>query len=297
MKLRREHRRSLAAMLTVPAAAILLTAGSSLPASSETATDDAVDPSTVRVLHVGAANTDGLLGQLAAEFEAESGLDVVLTQGQQDIMDRARRSEADLVLVHLGFTPLHDFVTEGRGRYPATILSNAVAFLVPPDDPAGIREVDDPYAAFAAIAASESAFVVNNLGETRYITDTLYEAAGRPDPGDWFLDLGLSGPQAVTAASQRGAYTLWGLHPFLQFPMDLDLEAELYDDSIMQRIIASTVVRRPPGQVNEEGALAFQQFLTQPATQATIRAFELQDPDHPPIDGPIFWPAANQNDN
>ena len=42
----------------------------------------------------------------------------------------------------------------------------------------------------------------------------------------------------------------------------------------------------------EEGALALQEYLTQPATQAQIRSFRL-----PGIDEPVFWPAGNQNDN
>lgn len=108
----------------------------------------------------------------------------------------------------------------------------------------------------------------------------------------------------MIAASQRGAYTVWGLHPFLRLRemRDLDLHAEVYNDALMQRILATTVVSRPPGQLNEEGALALQEYLTDPATQAQIRAFRLpafddEDDDHPDITEPVFWPAGNQNDN
>lgn len=292
------------AATSLPIAAVMLLGAASLPAATDDATiSTSADQSTVRVLAVGAALTENMFDGLVADFEAESGYTVDVTMGRQDIMDRARDSEADIVLVHLGFTPLHDFVTDGRGMYPAPIMSNTVAFLAPPGDPAGIEDLDDPFEAFQAIADSESPFIVNNLGETLYITDTLYEAAGRPDPGDWFRDMGLRGPQAVMAASQQGAYTIWGLHPFLNFreDRDLDLEAVIYNDSLMQRILATTVLRRPPGQVNEEGALALQDFLTDPATQAKIRAFRLpsfdDEDDHPDITVPIFWPAGNQNDN
>jgi hypothetical protein len=74
--------------------------------------------------------------------------------------------------------------------------------------------------------------------------------------------------------------------------VSLDLEPVLLDDSLLQRIIASVVVRRPPGQVNELDARALQSYLVNPATQADIRSFRL-----PGIDEPIFWPAGNQNDN
>jgi ABC-type tungstate transport system permease subunit len=259
------------------------------------------DPSVVRLLTVGAVLTEDettgatVLDGIVAEFEAQTGYDVVVTQGNIDIFDQARFGGADIVMAHLGFTPLHDFVVKRIGEWPATILSNSVAFLIPPGDPAGVASAADPYEAFRSIAAHEAPFVVNNLGETLYVTDVLYEAAGRPDPGDWFIDLGQSGPPAVRAAAQRGGYTLWGLHPFLNLqrsPMPVALEAVVFDDSIMQRILATVVVRRPFLLVNHEGATAFQEHLTRPATQAQIRAFRV-----PEVDGPIFWPAGNQNDN
>jgi len=259
----------------------------------------AADRSVVRLLTVGTVLTDdpvngvNVLDGIVAEFEAQTGYEVVVTQAGVDIFERARVGGADIVMAHLGFTELQDFVSEGAGQWPATILSNSVALLVPPGDPAGVGSAADPYEAFEAIAALEVPFVVNNLLETRYITDTLYEAAGRPDEGDWFIDLGQNGPPALREAARRGGYTLWGLHPFLMLqrsPQPVALEPVLFSDSIMQQLLATVVVGRPPGLLNREGANAFQQYLISPATQAQIRAFHL-----PGIDGQIFWPAGNEN--
>lgn len=282
------------------AAASVLALGN-LPASSDDATiESSADPDTVRLLSVGAVLTDDRFQEVLAGFEAETGYTVELTMGMQDIMEQARTG-TDIVLVHLGHTPLHDFVTEGRGRYPHTVMSNNVAILAPPTDPAGIKELDDPYEAFEAIAEHEDGlFYVNNLGETLYITNTLYEAAGQPDQGEWFIDEGMSGPPAVRRAAALGAYTIWGLHPFVQIQRSMqpvNLEAVLYNDSILQRIVATTVVNRPPGRVNIEGALALQEFLTSPAAQAQIRALPLPDRDDIHGDVPLLWPAGNQNDN
>jgi len=279
------------------AAAALLLGGTA--AAQETL--GAADPTVVRLLTVGAALTEdpatgaNVLDGIVAEFEAQTGYDVVVTQGAIDIFDQARVGGADLVMAHLGFTELHDFVLEGSGRWPAMIMSNSVVFLVPPGDPAGVASAADPFEAFAAIAAIEAPFVVNNLGETLYVTNVLYEAAGRPDPGTWFIDLGQSGPPAVRAAAQRGGYTLWGLHPFLnlqQSPQPVPLAPVSFNDSIMQRILATVVARRPLGLVNQAGALAFEEHLAAPAAQAQIRAFRVTG-----VDGPVFWPAGNQNDN
>jgi tungstate transport system substrate-binding protein len=288
------HRgRRLKVGLPVAAAVLIALSGLSAPASGGT-TEDAVDLSTVRLLTVGAANTDHFLENLVAGFEAESGYDVIVTEGAIDIFDRARASEADIVMAHFGFTELEDFVTEGYGHWPATVMSNSVVFLSPPGDPAEIKSAADPVEAFARIATQEHPFVVNNLGETLFITDTVWNAAGRPEKGDWYIDLGLSGPQAVRAAAQRGAYTIWGLHPFFMIQdssQPVNLEAVPYDDSLMQRILATVVVKRPPGRVNEEGALALQEYLVRPDTQANIRNAGIRGIQ------PIFWPAANQNDN
>jgi len=279
------------------AAAALLVGG----ASAAEGLFELPDPSVVRLLTVGAVLTEDettgatVLDGIVAEFEAQTGYDVIVTQGDIDIFDQALFGGADIVMAHLGFDPLHEFVVRRIGEQPATILSNSVVFLVPPGDPAGVASAADPYEAFEAIAAIEAPFVVNNLGETLYITNVLYEAAGRPDPGDWFIDLGQQGPPAVRAAAMRGGYTIWGLHPFLNLqasPQPTNLEPIVFDDSIMQRILATVVVRWPRFLVNHEGATAFQEHLTHPATQAKIRAFRV-----PGVDSPIFWPAGNQNDN
>lgn len=274
-------------------AAFLAGSGVSAPASDEEA--EAVDFGTVRLLTGAAATTDGMLTGVLADFEAESGYDVTVTVGGPDMFERARASEADIVLIHYGFTELENFVSEGRGHWPSTVMANTVAFLAPSGDPVGIASADDPVEAFRLIAEQEHPFIVNNLGETRYITDTVWNAVGRPDKGDWFRDPGLSGPAAVREAARQGAYTIWGLHPFLRMQdgmQPVDLEPLVYNDSLTQRILATVVVRRPPGRVNQEGALALQKYLVGPDTQATIRNFRTRD-----IDLPIFWPAGNQNDN
>lgn len=283
----------------LPIAVATLFAIGSLPASSGVdATAEGSARSNVRLLTTNATLTGGMLQGLVAGFEEQTGHTVTITTGGPDLFDQARAGEADIVMAHLGFTELHDFVSEGLGGWPTTVFSNSVAFLIPPDDPAGIADLDDPFAAFEAIAEHQAPFVVNNLGETLYITDTLWNAAGQPDKGDWFIDPGLRGAPAVREASERGAYTIWGLHPFLMMRQQFDLEAVVYNDSLMQRILATVVVQRTAGKVNKKGALALQDYLADPATQATIRAFDLPPIDnHREITGPVFWPAGNQNDN
>ncbi|MPZ28573.1 MAG: hypothetical protein GEV12_19775 [Micromonosporaceae bacterium] len=250
---------------------------------------------TVRLATVGSVQTGGLLNQLLASFEAQSGYEVEVFMGQvTGLYQRARDGLADLVISHFGVLDLEELVGDRVGRWPRLVLSTSFTFAAAPADPAAIQDAGDAVEAFQRIAQTESPFVVNNLTSPLFVTDLLWHAAGRPEQGEWFVDSGLSGPAAVRAAEQLGGYTLWGLHPFLAFQQQqppTTMQAVLFDDSLLQRVIASVVVE--PGRyrrVNLPGALALQEFLQAPATQGQIRRFR-----HPMVARPIFWPAAHHS--
>lgn len=273
-------------------------AAAALPVGLVGGTPAAAGPgrSTVRLAAVPAVNMGGLLDGLLAAFEAESGYQVAVSEvGHAAAFEAARAGEADLTLTHFGVAELREFVGEGLGRWPRLVLSTSFGYLGPPADPAGIRAAGDPVAAFGRIARTQTPFVVNNLEEPLYITETLWNAAGRPDRGGWYVDTGLSGPAAAQAAAAQGGYTIWGLHPFLMLreQRPINLEPVLFPDSLLQRGIASVVVspsRTRP--VNLRGALALERFLCTTETQGRIRAFR-----HPAFAEPVFWPAAHHNDN
>jgi tungstate transport system substrate-binding protein len=284
----RLRRRDLGLVVAGAAAATLPASLAGTPAAA------AGDRRTVRLASIPAVQTGGLLNQLLARFQADSPYQVVTTIGETgELYQLARDGEVDLVLSHLGVTELPEFVTDGPGRWPQLVLATVFAFLAPPADPAGVRQAGDAVDAFGRIAQTGSPFVVNNLGNIRFVTDILWHAAGQPDQLGWYLDTGLSGPAAAQAAAQLGGYTIWGLHPFLalQQQQPVDLRAVTFDDSLLQRGVASVVVT--PGstrQVNLAGALALERFLLAASTQGVIRAFR-----HPQFPRPIFWPAAHHN--
>jgi tungstate transport system substrate-binding protein len=277
-------------------AAVATTPGTlaAAPAAAEPATAPAHHPDTVRLGTVPAAATGGLLNQLVAGFQAQHPYQVVITTGNAaDLYAQAGSGELDLVLSHLGLTELADFVGRRAGRWPQLVLATSFAYLAAADDPAGIRDATDAVDAFDRIATSQSPFVVNNLGNVRFVIDTLWHAAGEPDQTGWWVDNGLSGPAAAQAAEQLGGYTLWGVHPFLAFEQQqgTSLQAVLSSDSLLQRVVASVVVRPSwTRRVNLPGALALEQFLLAPQTQGTIRRFR-----HPRFALPLFWPAAHHN--
>lgn len=287
----RLDRRQLGLALAGTAAAAALPAtliGS--PASAQPAT------STVRVGTVQALQTGGLLDQLVAAFEAATGYEVTVSVGSHTaVFTQARAGALEIALTHFGVDEVRQFVSEGLGRWPQLVLSTSFVLIGPGSDPAAICHIDDPVVAFRKIARRRLPFIVNDLNQPRFVTDTLWYAAGQPDRQGWLIDTGLRGPAAVEAAAAQGGYTIWGLHPFLMFQQQrqLDLQGLTYTDSLMQRGIASVVVNPDPARpVNLDGAVALEQFLVSAQTQALIRGVR-----HPDSDQPIFWPAAIHNGN
>lgn len=247
----------------------------------------------VRLEVVRVAEQSGLLAELLPDFEKSSGYRVQVHSSTTDVFERARRGEADLVISHYGFEEVERFVQKGFGFWPRLLFSNQAVMLGPPDDPARIRGLTDAVEAFRRIAQAQAPYMVNNLDVLTYLTEILWEGAGRPDWTGWYIDLGLSDQAAVLAASERGAYMLWGVDPFIRFIAKHPLREEMLcvGDPIFQRTMASVVVNPETVKgVNVEGARALEQYLLSPATQARIRAFRYEG-----YDSPFWWPAGLQN--
>ncbi|HEY8471908.1 MAG TPA: hypothetical protein VIL37_04650 [Natronosporangium sp.] len=253
------------------------------------------DSATVRLGTVPALETGGLLDQLLAAFEAASGYQVSVSVGSHAaVFSQARAGLLEVVLTHWGVDEVRLAVADRVGRWPQLVLSTSFVLIGPAADPAHVRHLDDPVQAVRRIARRRVPFIVNDLSQPRFVYETLWHAADRPDRQGWVIDTGLRGPAAVAAAAAQGGYTIWGLHPFLtlQSPPP-GLRGITYTDSLMQRGIASLVVNPDPTRpVNLAGGLALEQFLVAPEAQALIRSVR-----HPGLDQPIFWPAGIHNGN
>jgi tungstate transport system substrate-binding protein len=247
----------------------------------------------IRLEVVRIAEQSGLLDDLLPDFEESSGYRVQVHSSTTDVYERARRGEADLVISHYGFDEVERFVQEGFGFWPRMLFANQSVILGPPSDPAQIRGLSDAVESFRRIAEARAPFIANDLAVLTYLVDILWEGAGRPDLDGWFFDLGLSDQDAVVAASKNGAYTVWGVDPFVRFVATHSIEEEMLciGDPILQRQMVSVVVN--PDQVkgvNVEGARALERYLLAAATQARIRAFRYSG-----YDAAFWWPAGVQN--
>jgi tungstate transport system substrate-binding protein len=236
---------------------------------------------------------DDVVRPLLPEFSRQSGQQAEIVYTGNDPFGVGRDGKADVVISHYGHEGVAAFVTGGFGLWPRAVFANQIALLGPPTDPAHVRGLTDAAEAMRRIAASRSLFLVNNSAGSRYVEDILWTRAGSPAKGNWYLDRHSQGPQAARDAAKEGAYTLWGVPPFLRLKRQagLNLEPLVTADSIFQRIMVAIVVnpQRVP-EVNEPGAEAFQAFLLAPSTQARISAFR-----YPDLEQQVWWPAGRHN--
>lgn len=235
----------------------------------------------------------GLLAALLPGFEQSTGYRVDVEGRGPDLFAVARQGKADLIVSSYGQPDVEAFILEGLGLWPRTMFANQFVLMGPSTDPGGIRGLQDAVEAFRRIAQTRSRFVVNNAETEKHLLQTLWEASGRPDPGDWLIDSGLREQQAVLTAGRMGAYVLWGSFPSLRLKQSGQSALEVFvaDDPILQRGFVSIVVNPEKfSGVNIAGAIALQNYLAAPATQAKIRAFRLPGFDHS-----LFWPTARDN--
>lgn len=281
-----------AGLVGLPGVLAACSSESATPGAITTAATATTETSLVRLSSVVTPQEGSLYDDLLPDFEQQTGYHVELT-AQSDAYGPARAGQADVVISHYGHRDTRAFVQDGFGQWPQTVFSNQSALLGVPDDPAQVRGLTDLVEAFRRIAQTRSSFIVNSAEVLKYLSEILWNSAGRPEKGGWYRDQGVQHQAAVAEAAQQGGYVLWGLTPFLTFQhqQPIELEPLVLNDPLLQRIMVAVAVNpdKMPG-VNATGAKAFQQYLLDPATQARIRAFRL-----PGIDQQIWWPAGRNN--
>lgn len=253
-------------------------------------------PNVIRFLVVRTETDPGIIDDILAPFRAQGRYRVEIDSGR-DIYEQAREGKADLLLTHFRHAGLGAFVSEGLGLWPVTIMANVTAFLAPPDDPAGIRGQTDSIEIFRRIAAAKRPFVVNGDPNSRYVLETLWHAAGRPDRQGWYMDIGIEGDAAAARAADLKGYTIWGITAVVesQKAHNRPLQMVIPRDSMMHRFMLTVAVnpaKFPAGTINTAGAQALQAYLLSPETQARILAFRYAG-----IDAPPFLAAGRNNEN
>jgi tungstate transport system substrate-binding protein len=282
---------ALAAGLAILAGAVNLQADSA-PTATKAPQTIVVAPGVIRIASVSTAVEGDLLPILVESFQAETGIKTVLIKDDEPFQSAAK-GEYDLVISHFGHRDVENFILNGTGKWPRTVFSNQLALVGPPSDPAHIRGVTSLVEAFRRIAHAKAPYVLNDTQGLKYLTDIIWNAAGKPPKGSWFIDPGVSKKNAIALAARKKAYVFWGLTPFLreQKARHHGLEPLVTADPMLQRIMVSIIVNpeRVAG-TNSAGAAKFQEYLLRPETQAKILGIH-----YPGVKGAVWAPAGRHN--
>ncbi len=250
------------------------------------------NPEVVRIASVSTAVEGNLLPMLVKSFQAETGIKTVLVRNDEPY-EQAGKGEYDLVVSHFGHRDVQNFVSNGLGLWPRMVFSNQLVLAGPASDPAHIRGVTSLVEAFRRISRAKAPYVVNQTRGIKYLTDILWDAAGKPPKGSWFIDPGVNKKNAIDLAAKKQAYVIWGLTPFLreEKASHRGLQPMVTADPLLQRIMVAIVVNpeRVP-RVNSAGAAKFQEYLLKPETQAKILGIH-----YPGIKQAIWSPAGRHN--
>lgn len=237
----------------------------------------------------------GLLDVLIPIFEQQTGYTVqTVAVGTGQALKMGEEGNADVLLVHAPSSE-KTFMENGFGQERALVMHNDFIIVGPAADPAGIKgmPVTD---AFKAIAAAEAGFVSRGDDSGTHKAElTIWkkvELDPKTDQPAWYLETGQGMGASLTVASEKSAYIMTDRATYLANKANLQLEILVEGDNGLLNVYhVMTVNPDKWPKVNSEGALAFLNFLIDPATQAIIGQFGVDK-----FGQPLFYPDADKTD-
>jgi len=237
----------------------------------------------------------GLLDVLVPMFQDQTGFVVqTIAVGTGAALKMGEEGNADVLLVH---APAAEkaLMEAGFGKDRFLVMHNDFIIVGPAADPAGIKgmAVVDAY---KAIVETGSAFVTRGDDSGTHKAElTLWNKAGL-DPAtfspDFYISSGQGMGASLTIASEKGAYIFTDRATYLATKTNLDLEILVEGDpSLLNVYHVITVNTEKWPKANYEGALAFANFMTDPATQEIIGEFGVDK-----YGEPLFFPDADKTD-
>ncbi|MCL2826861.1 MAG: substrate-binding domain-containing protein [Eggerthellaceae bacterium] len=253
-------------------------------ASDAQGSTDAVQPKgTIRLATTTSTKDSGLLDVILPDFTAKTGYEVdVISVGSGDAMAMGENGEADVLLVH---SPAAEKAFVEGGNADATgrldVMYNDYVIIGPTSDPAGIlaKDGNDAVAAFTDIADAQAPFISrgDNSG-TNAKELAIWAQIGITPAGDWYVVAGDGMGAVITMADEKLAYTLSDRATWLSKASSTDLEivCELDPSGILYNQYGVICVNPDKNSsINHDGAVAFQEWITSPETQALIGQYGL----------------------
>ena len=238
----------------------------------------------------------GLLDVLIPMFQDQSGYTVqTVAVGSGQAMEMGQQGNADVLLVHSPAAE-EQFMTDGWGKDRELIMHNDFIIVGPADDPAKINGLNSTDA-FNAIAAAGTSFAAraDKSGTSTQELGIWKKAEFDPatEKPAWYLETGQGMGPTLTVASEKTAYTLTDRATYLANKDNLQLEIlSEGDPSLLNIYHVMTVNPDKWPKVNYDGAMAFLNFMTDPATQEVIWQFGADK-----FGQPLFFPDAGKSED
>lgn len=237
----------------------------------------------------------GLLDVLIPLFEAETGFTVqTVAVGSGQAMTMGQEGNADVLLVH---SPSAEktFMSDGWGKDRALIMHNDFILVGPAADPAKVKGMG-PADAFKAIATAEAPFVARADKSGTSTKELGIWAKTDVDPATakpaWYIETGQGMGASLTIASEKGGYILTDRATYLASKDKLQLEILVEGNKTLLNVYhVITVNAEKWPKVNYDGAIAFLNFMIDPATQEVIAKFGVEK-----YGQPLFFPDADKTD-
>ena len=235
----------------------------------------------------------GLLDELIPDFQEKLGYLVkTVAVGSGEAMKLGQECNADVLLVHSPAAE-KDFMDNGYGSDRDLVMHNDFIIVGPATDPAGIKGSATAAEAFTKIADSQSTFVSrgDDLG-THSKEKGIWKAAGITPEGDWYLEFGQGMGATLTIASEQGAYTLTDRATYLANKDNYQLDNLVEGDAGLLNVYHVIVVNPENcSSVNNDGAIAFSDYIVSPEAQTMIGNFGTEK-----YGQPLFTPDAGKDE-
>lgn len=233
----------------------------------------------------------GLLDYLLPRFRDKTGIEVtVIARRSDEVLDGARRGEADVVLMHA--RPQEEkFVADGFATKRFDVMYNDFVLIGPKNDPAGVKGKDIA-TALKAIEAKGTPFVTRGDRSGTHAAElALWIVAGidiAKTKGAWYRESGQGMIAALDAARMANAYVLSDRGSWIAFRDrgDLDILVE-GDKRLLNQYGVMLVNPEKHPNVRKELGQTFVDWLISPEGQAAIAGYK--------VDGQqVFFPNADK---
>jgi tungstate transport system substrate-binding protein len=201
---------------------------------------------------------------------------------------------ADVLLVHAPAAE-KELMDAGFGKDRMLVMHNDFIIVGPAADPAGIKGMS-VVDAYKKIAETKAPFVTRGDDSGTHKAElALWKKAGLDQTTfspDVYISSGQGMGATLTIASEKQAYTFTDRATYLANKDNLDLEILVEGDTALLNVYhVITVNPEKWPKANYDGATAFAEFMTDPATQQVIGEFGVEE-----FGQPLFFPDADKTD-